>query len=104
MISCVVDALEKRDVATMNIPGAFMHTEIDDKVHMQLHRKMDRPLVQLDCDKYGKHLIREGNTEVSHVRRCKALYRTVDVRLLKTLVLQTERLRVHDKPLQHMCG
>jgi hypothetical protein len=34
MISCIIDAKENRDVATLDIPGAFMQVDMDEIVHM----------------------------------------------------------------------
>ena len=36
MISCTIDAKEGRDVATVDIPGAFMQADMDETVHVQL--------------------------------------------------------------------
>ena len=45
MYSCMIDALENRDVATLDIPGAFMQALIDEEVHI----KFDNELVNLMC-------------------------------------------------------
>jgi len=38
MLSCTLDANEQRDVATVNIPGAFMQAYMDDEVvHLRPH-------------------------------------------------------------------
>jgi hypothetical protein len=34
MISCVIDAKEGTDVATVDIPGAFLQVDMDEVVHM----------------------------------------------------------------------
>ena len=34
MLSAVIDAMERRDVATVDIPGAFMQADIDEVVHV----------------------------------------------------------------------
>ena len=34
MLSCVIDALERRNVATVDIPGAFLQAEMDELVHI----------------------------------------------------------------------
>jgi hypothetical protein len=36
MLSCVIDAEEDRDVAIIDIPGAFMQVDMDEIVHMRL--------------------------------------------------------------------
>lgn len=48
MLSCTIDAKEGRDVATTDIPGAFMQTNMDDTVHMILQGKMAELLVKID--------------------------------------------------------
>jgi hypothetical protein len=39
MLSCVIDAIERRDIATVDIPGAFMQADIDRSVHVKLEGK-----------------------------------------------------------------
>jgi hypothetical protein len=56
MLSCVIDAKEKRDVATVNIPGAFLQADMDDTVHMVLEGTMAELLVKLDPKLYQKHV------------------------------------------------
>ena len=43
LLSCVIDALEERDVATCDISGAFLQADIDDVVHV----KFEGPMVDL---------------------------------------------------------
>ena len=45
MLTAVVDAHEGRDVAIMDIPGAFLHTMMDDLVHMRLTGKLAELMV-----------------------------------------------------------
>jgi len=40
MLSCTIDAEEQRDVATADIPGAFMHADMIDNVHVKLEGKI----------------------------------------------------------------
>jgi len=40
MLSCAIDEMEGRDVATADIPGAFMHTDMDETVHVRLEGTM----------------------------------------------------------------
>jgi hypothetical protein len=42
-INSALDAKESRDVATVDIPGAFMQADIDDLVHLRL----DGPIFEL---------------------------------------------------------
>ena len=48
MLSCVVDALERRDVGIIDIPGAFMQADMDELVHMRLEGKMAELLMQIN--------------------------------------------------------
>ena len=34
MLSCIMDALEGREVAMVGIPGAFLHADMDDILNM----------------------------------------------------------------------
>jgi Reverse transcriptase (RNA-dependent DNA polymerase) len=40
ILTSVLDAAEGRDVATVDIPGAFMQADMDDTVHMKLEGTM----------------------------------------------------------------
>ena len=39
LTSCI-DAMEGRDIAIVDIPGAFMHADMDQLVHMKLEGKL----------------------------------------------------------------
>ena len=47
LLSCLIDAMEDRDVATINIPRAFMQVDMDDVVHMKLEGKWQSNLFVL---------------------------------------------------------
>jgi hypothetical protein len=53
MLSYTIDAKEECDVATADIPGAFMQTNMEDMVHRMLEGKMAKLLVKmiLNCIK-----------------------------------------------------
>ena len=41
LLTCLIDALERRDVATVNIPGSFMQSDMEgEERHMKLEGKM----------------------------------------------------------------
>jgi len=57
ILSCIIDAMEMRDIATIDIPGAFMQADMDEEVvHLCLHGKMAELLVQLDPKLYRKYI------------------------------------------------
>ena len=82
MISSVIDAMENRDVATVDIPGAFMQADMDDVVHMKLEGKMAELLVRIDPKLYRKHVQLERGKQVLYVELRKALYGTLKAALL----------------------
>jgi hypothetical protein len=69
-------------VAIVDIPGAFMHADMDDNVHMVLEGKMAELLVKLDPDLYAPHLLAENRRTLMYVKLKKALYRTLKAALL----------------------
>jgi hypothetical protein len=91
MLSCVFDAAENRNVATVDIPGAFMQAEMDDLVHMRLEGKMTELLVRIDPKLYWKYIRLESGKTVLYVELKKALYGTFKAALL-FLCLLSEQL------------
>ena len=53
ILSAVQDAMENRDVAVADIPGAFLNAYLDDLVHMRLEGILADALIQLDPNLYG---------------------------------------------------
>jgi hypothetical protein len=67
LLSCVMDAHERRDVATVDIPGAFMQADMDKLVHMRLDGKMAELLVRVDPSRYEKYVVFENGKPVLYV-------------------------------------
>jgi len=44
-MSCTLDAKENRHVAVTDIPGAFLHADMEDKVHMLLEGTIAKLIV-----------------------------------------------------------
>jgi hypothetical protein len=82
MMSCVIDALEGRDVATVDIPGAFMQADMDELVHMWLEGVMAELLVKLDPKLYREYVQDVNGKPVLYVELKKALYGTMRAALL----------------------
>jgi len=82
MLLCVIDIKEYRDVATVDIPGAFMQADMDEKVHMRLEGKMAELLVRCEPILYRKYVQVEGGKTVLYVELRKALYGTLKAALL----------------------
>ena len=82
MLSCVIDAKEGRDTATVDIPGAFMQADMDELVHMRLEGTMAELLVRLDPKLYRKYVQTINGKSVLYVELKKALYGTMRAALL----------------------
>jgi hypothetical protein len=82
LLTCVVDAKERRDVATADIPGAFLQSDMDEVVHVRLEGTMAELLAKLDQKMYSKHTVIEHGKVVLYVVLLKALYGTLRAALL----------------------
>jgi hypothetical protein len=82
MLSCVIDATEGRDVATADVPGAFMQTDIDEDVYIRMSGPLAKLLTKVDPEKYSSFVVQEGGTEVLYAKLNKALYGTLQAALL----------------------
>mmetsp|Transcript_26617 Transcript_26617/g.41320 ORF Transcript_26617/g.41320 Transcript_26617/m.41320 type:complete len:590 (+) Transcript_26617:1688-3457(+) len=91
LCTLVVDAHENRYVATADIKGAYLHTEMDDYVLV----KLDGEVVDVFCElnpRYKDFVVMEGNKKVLYMRLIKALYGCVKSALL-WYELYTETLK-----------
>jgi hypothetical protein len=79
MITATIDAYEGCDVATVDVPGAFLQTEQDDDkiVHVKLCAKMASLLAEINPEKYKPCLRTEGGKPVIYMQLKKCLYGTI---------------------------
>jgi len=82
LISATLDALEQQDVATVDIPGAFMQADMVGIVHMKLEGKIADLLAELEPDLYRKYMIKMNGKSVLYVKLRKALYGTLQAAML----------------------
>ena len=82
LLSCVIDAKERRDVATVDIPGAFMQGDQDETVHMRLEGTLAELLTKCDPKLYRQYVVTENNKPVLYVELVKALYGTLRAALI----------------------
>ena len=52
MLTCMINAAEHHDVATVDIPGMFMQADMDKLVHVKLEGKMVDLLMKLEPKLY----------------------------------------------------
>jgi hypothetical protein len=81
-LTCVVEATEHRDVATYDIPGAFMQSDMKGKVIMKLEGIMAEVIIKIDPKKYTQQVTIENGKQVIYVILTKALYGTLQAALL----------------------
>ena len=74
-LTAVVDALERRDVATADIPGAYLNSDMDEVVHMVLEGRLAELMVATAPEVYRKYVsVGKNGKKVLYVKLRKALY------------------------------
>lgn len=80
MLTCMIDTYEGRDVATVDIPGAFLQTKLpkgEDEMHVILDGRLAELLAKVSSETYQEYV---------HHRRGQAyIYRKLNVALYGTL-------------------
>jgi hypothetical protein len=82
LLTCVIDAMERRYVATTDIPGAFMLADMDELVHIRFGGTLVELLVRINHTLYQKHVFIERGKPVFYAKLAKALYVTLRAALL----------------------
>jgi Reverse transcriptase (RNA-dependent DNA polymerase) len=77
LISCTMDAHEERDVAIVDIPGAFMQVDMEGIVHLRIDGPMADLLIRLDPEYYNQFVEMKGDKKVLYLLLEKALYGTL---------------------------
>jgi hypothetical protein len=78
----IIDALEGRDVATVDLPAQFLQTDMDDEIYLKVSGPLALLLVELDNKRWAKHLRKEHGRPVIYVRCKKAIYGTLNAAIL----------------------
>jgi hypothetical protein len=81
MLTSVIDAFEECDVATVDIPGAFLQADMDEILFVRMTDTMVYILSSIDT-KYDDYTTQEGKKKVLYVQLHKALYGTLQAALL----------------------
>eukprot|EP00934_Nitzschia_sp_Nitz4_P001751 Nitzschia sp. Nitz4//scaffold498_size9664//8500//9573//NITZ4_009089-RA/size9664-processed-gene-0.2-mRNA-1//1//CDS//3329553090//1751//frame0 len=89
-ITAVVDGAENREVAVIDVPGAFMQADMDETVHIRLTEVIVDILLEID-PMYQKFVCHEKGRKVIYVKLLKALYGTLRAARLFWMML-TEKL------------
>ena len=77
LLTCLIDAMEKRDVVTVDIPDAFMQSDMDDNqdTFMKLEGKTVDISKHMDPRKYSRHVATENGKQVIYVKLKKSALR-----------------------------
>ena len=82
-LMCIIDAVEHQEVATVEIPGEFMQSDMEgETVLTKMEGKMVYILTKLDPKLYHKYSTTEKVRPVLYVEFKKALYSTIQAALL----------------------
>ena len=74
-LTSIVDAEQGRDVAVVDIPGAYMHADIDEHIIVRLDQTMAKVLEIIDPKIYKTYMKIDSNgEEVLYAKLKKALY------------------------------
>ena len=79
-LTCMINAAEGQCFVTCDIPGTFMHADMDELVHIKLEGNIGTLLVKLDHT-YQKFLSYERGVPVIYAELSKALYGTLQAAL-----------------------
>jgi len=104
MLLCAIDAKENRYVVVSDIPGAFLHADMEDNVHMLLEGTVAEMIVKLDPLIYRKHIwYNKHSKPMLYVQLKKALYRTLQAALLFWKLLSETLQEWGFVPIRQMC-
>ena len=85
MLTCMIDAFEKQDVATVDIPGAFLQTKMpkDERdVHVILDGRMAELLAKISPSTYQEYVHQRRGQAYIYCKLNVALYGTLKAALL----------------------
>ena len=80
MLTATIEAEEKRDIATWDIPNAFIQTEVSptddqgDRIVMKIRGAMVDMLLEIDYDLYAPYVTMEKGQNVLYVHITRAIY------------------------------
>jgi len=83
VLSCAIDAKEGRYVVVTDIPGAFLHADMEGIIHMVLEGTISELIVKLEPNLYRKHVwYNQKGKPMLYIQLKKALYGTLQAALL----------------------
>lgn len=90
MLSCAIDAKEGSYLIVTDIPSAFLHSDVEDQVHMLLEGTIAKLIIKLDPSLYRKCIWHsQKGKPMLYIQLKKALYGTLQAMLLFWKLLST---------------
>jgi hypothetical protein len=75
LITATIDAYEERDVAIVDVPGAFLSADMDEEVIMTIRGRLVELMVKTALNIYRKYITLDANNQpILYVKLQKALY------------------------------
>ena len=83
-LTAVIEAKENRDVAVIDIPNAFLHSDLPDEqqVIMRLNGEMADIMMRIAPEIYRQYVVMKNGKKVLYVKLQKALYGLLQAALL----------------------
>jgi hypothetical protein len=86
LITATIDAFEKREVAIVNVPGAYLTADMHEEVFMCIRGRLVELIVKTAPEIYRKYVyVGSDNKPVLYIKRQKALYGCLRSALFSTL-------------------
>jgi len=82
LISATMDAYERRDTATVDIPGAFMQADMVGYLHVKLEGRLAELSTMLNPKSYDEYLYINNGKPTMYVKLKKVLYGTLQAAML----------------------
>jgi hypothetical protein len=73
LLTCVIDAMERRYIATTDTPGALMSADMDEFVHIRFEGTLAELLIRINPSLYHKYVFIESGKPVLNAKLAKAL-------------------------------
>ena len=80
-LTCLIDAMERQYIVMCDIPGAFMHTNMDELLHVKMEGEFAELLLKIDPT-YHKFASTECDKLVIYAELTNAMYGTIQAALL----------------------
>jgi Reverse transcriptase (RNA-dependent DNA polymerase) len=105
LLTATIEAKEGRDVMTVDIPNAFVQTDMEstdgERIMMKIKGPLVDMLVAMDAETYQHFVVYEGKVKVLYVQVLKALYGMLQSSLLFYKKLKKDLEKILASRLTH---